>query len=59
MDGGDRSVEALPHMYPWLDGEKALFVISESQYERPDERAVADDQDVQGPIGTVFEANGN
>lgn len=60
MDGGDCSVEALPHTCPWLDGEQPWFAIYESQYERPDERAVADDQDMQGPIGTVrLKANGN
>lgn len=53
MDGGDCSVEALPHARPWLDREKPSFVVHESKYERPDERAVADDQDVWGPIGAV------
>ena len=53
MDGGDCSVKALPHTCPWLDGEEPSLVIYESHYERPDERAVADSQDVQGPIGTV------
>lgn len=53
MDGGDRSVKALPYTCSWLDREKPPFVIYESEYKRPDERAMADDQDVQGPIGTV------
>ena len=54
MDGGDCSVEALPHTCPWLDGEEPpSVVIDEGHDERPDERAVADNEDVQGPIGTV------
>ena len=53
MEGGDCSVKALPHPCPWLDREKPSFVIYESEHKRPDERAVADDQDVARPIGTI------
>lgn len=51
MESGHCSVKALPHPCPRLNREKPLF--DESDYEGPDERAMADDKDMPRPIGTI------